>query len=142
MSMFSDRLKLLRNEYGLSLNDVAIKCGVTKSAIHLYELGTRSPKREVLEELSCLFNVDIDYLIGRSDVRNAAANLLGYSSLEEAYNAGADLSVLLKQTAPTEPELSEGEQMLIKLFRQIPPEQQPSAIEMLRSALKVAGILQ
>jgi transcriptional regulator with XRE-family HTH domain len=120
MSIFSERLKALRLEYGLSLNDVAIKCGTSKSSIHLYELGTRKPKREVLEELSCLFGVDIDYLTGRSDIKNAAANLLGYSSLEEAYNAGADLSVLLKQTAPTKPELSEGKRKLIEFAESVP----------------------
>ena len=143
MSIFSERLKTLREEYGLSLNDVATKCGISKSSVHLYEVGTRKPKYKALEELSCLFNVDIEYLTGQSDIKNAAANQLGYESLKEAYAAGVDLGALTqKQTAPTEPELSEGEQMLIKLFRQIPPEQQPSAIEMLRSALKVAGILQ
>jgi transcriptional regulator with XRE-family HTH domain len=137
-----NRLKELRMLSGLSLRDLAAKCDISKTALFAYEQGERHPKFETVEALCDVFNCDIDYLTGRSDIKNAAANLLGYSSLEEAYNAGADLSVLLKQTAPTELELSEGEQMLIKLFRQIPPEQQPSAIEMLRSALKVAGIPQ
>lgn len=137
-----NRLRELRELSGLSLRDLAQKCNISKTAIFAYEQGKRYPKYETVEALCDVFNCDMEYITGESDIKNAAANLLGYSSLEEAYNAGADLSVLLKQTAPTEPELSEGEQMLIKLFRQIPPEQQPSAIEMLRSALKVAGILQ
>jgi transcriptional regulator with XRE-family HTH domain len=62
---------------------------MSKSSIHLYELGKRNPKQNALEELSCLFNVDIDYLLGKTDVRNAAANSIGFHSLEEAYKNGA-----------------------------------------------------
>jgi transcriptional regulator with XRE-family HTH domain len=38
MSLFKQRLKELREEYGFSLQDVADKCGISKSAVYLYEL--------------------------------------------------------------------------------------------------------
>ena len=129
MSIFSDRLKELRSEYGLSLNDVAIKCGISKSAIHLYELSKRSPKRETLEELSCLFNVDIDYLIGRSDIRNAAANALGYSSLEEAYKAGVNIN-----KPPNE--LSEGKRKLIEFAESVPEDKVDLVLKLMQSIVE------
>lgn len=133
MSIFSDRLKLLREEYSLSLNDVAIKCGVTKSSIHLYELGKRCPKREVLEELSCLFNVDMDYLLGRSDIRNAAAHALGYSSLEEAYRAGANLDGITK-TPPNE--MSEGKRKLIEFAESVPEDKIDLVLRVMQSIVE------
>ena len=97
MSLFSDRLKYLREEYRYSLQELADKCGVSKSSIHLYELGTRKPKRETLEELCSIFNVDMDYLLGKSDIKNSTAYLIGYNSLAEAYEAGVDIDAALKR---------------------------------------------
>ena len=141
MSLFSDRLKELREEYGLSLRELADKCGVSKSAIHLYELGTRHPKREALEEMSCLFNVDIDYLLGKTDVKNATANLLGYNSLAEAFAAGVDVDAELKKLPP-EPQLTEGEEKLLKLIRLMPEEMKKQYTELLEATLKALGLIQ
>lgn len=116
MSLFKQRLKELREEYGLSLQEVADKCGISKSAVYLYELGKRNPKQKALEELSCLFNVDIDYLLGKTDIKNAAANAMGFNSLEDAYKAGAT-----KEQPPT-PKLTESERAWIELYRKLSPE--------------------
>ena len=141
MALFSDRLKYLREELGYSLQDIADECGVSKSSIHLYELGTRKPKRETLEELCCLFNVDMDYLLGKSDVRNATANLLGYNSLAEAYAAGVDIDEALKKITSQEPKLREGEEELLKLIRLMPDEMKALYIETLKATLKSLGLL-
>lgn len=137
-----NRLRELRELSGLSLRDLAQKCNISKTAIFAYEQGKRYPKYETVEALCDVFNCDIEYITGESDIKNAAAYSLGYPSLEAAWEDGVDLDPSKSKTPPNSPTLSEGEQILIQLFRQIPPEQQPSAIEMLRSALKVAGILQ
>jgi transcriptional regulator with XRE-family HTH domain len=141
MALFSDRLKYLREELGYSLQDIADECGVSKSSIHLYELGTRKPKRETLEELCCLFNVDMDYLLGKSDIRNATANLLGYNSLAEAYAAGVNVDETLKKIALQEPKLREGEEELLKLIRLMPDDMKAMYIEALRAALKTQGLM-
>ena len=113
MSSFVQRLKELREESGLSLRELADRCGVSKSAIHLYELGKRKPKREVLEEISCLFNVDIDYLLGKTDVKNATANIIGYNSLAEAFAAGVDVDAELKKNTPRRAEAPGGRRRVI-----------------------------
>ena len=141
MSSFSDRIKYLREEHGYSLQELADECGVSKSSIHLYELGTRKPKRETLEELCCLFNVDMAYLLGKSDIKNATATLLGYNSLAEAYAAGVDIDDALKKISPQEPKLREGEEELLKLIRLMPDEMKALYIETLKATLKSLGLI-
>jgi len=65
--LFSDRLKSLRNAKGLTQGDLANQTGLKQSSIAMYETGKRKPKIEVLERLADFFNVDIDYLVGKSD---------------------------------------------------------------------------
>ena len=43
--------------------------------------------------------------------------------------------------APGEPKLTEGEKMMLELFRKIPEDRQPEALELLRVALKMQKIL-
>lgn len=71
--MFAVRMKALREEHGYSLRFIADRCDISKSAVAMYEAGKRNPKIETLEALADLFNVDIDYLVGNSDIRNAYA---------------------------------------------------------------------
>ena len=72
MVRFSDRLKALRNSKGLSQADFAKQVGVSKSSINMYERGEREPNFETLEAIADYFNVDLDYLLGKSDVPNKA----------------------------------------------------------------------
>lgn len=141
MASFSDRIKYLREEHGYSLQELADKCGVSKSSIHLYELGTRKPKRETLEEICCLFNVDMAYLLGKSEIKNATATLLGYNSLAEAYAAGVDIDEALKKISPPEPQLTEGEDKLLKLIRLMPDEMKKQYTELLEATLKALGLI-
>lgn len=69
--MFSQRLKELREEHGYSVRELADLCDISKSAISLYEQGKRKPKIEALEAIADIFNVDMAYLVGESDIRNA-----------------------------------------------------------------------
>ena len=64
---FSERLKQLRAQRGLTQDTLSKQSGLTKSSIAMYETGKRKPKIEVLERLADFFNVDLDYLVGKSD---------------------------------------------------------------------------
>lgn len=70
MSKFSERFKLLRKERGLSQAVLATELGFTKSSVNMYERGDREPGLESLETIADFFNVDMDYLLGKSDVQN------------------------------------------------------------------------
>ena len=70
MPNFSERFKLLRKERGLSQAALATELGFTKSSVNMYERGDREPGLESLETIADFFNVDMDYLLGKSDVQN------------------------------------------------------------------------
>ena len=59
------RLRSLREERGLSQEEVAKALGVSRVAYLKYESGENRPVRK-LKELSRFFNVTIDYLLGNS----------------------------------------------------------------------------
>lgn len=66
MSITGDRLRALRQDMGLSQEEIAKKIGVSRPAYVNYEQGKSRPTRK-LEELSALFNVTSDYIMGLSD---------------------------------------------------------------------------
>lgn len=61
------RLKQCRKEKGLTQYEVAIYCDITEKAYQNYELMTREPKLEILRKIADIFDVSIDYLVGRTD---------------------------------------------------------------------------
>ncbi len=64
---FFDRLKELRNEKGLSQQQLAQALGLSRSRYSLYELGVREPSIDLLKTMASFFNITIDYLVGYSD---------------------------------------------------------------------------
>lgn len=69
-----NRIKKLREEFNYTQQDLANKLNSSKSVIGLYESETRKPSLEVLVKLSEIFNCSIDYLLGKSDIRNSENN--------------------------------------------------------------------
>lgn len=61
--------KKLRKELDLTQGAVAEKLGVSKSTVAMWETGQRFPSPELYEQIADFFNVDIDYLYGRTHVR-------------------------------------------------------------------------
>lgn len=65
MSSFSENLRSLRKERGLSQAELGEFLGLAKSTISMYENGQRQPEFEVEEAIADFFNVNLDYLRGR-----------------------------------------------------------------------------
>lgn len=65
----SERLKLLRKEKGLKQVDVADVLDISRSSYGHYETGHALPNKEALEKLSDYYDVSVDFLLGKSDVR-------------------------------------------------------------------------
>lgn len=66
---FKEIIKELRNQRGLTQEGLAQEMGVSKSSVAMWETGNRFPSKEIYEQLADLFNVDIDYLYGRTDIK-------------------------------------------------------------------------
>lgn len=60
--MFNDVLRQLRNKAGMSQEELAKRLGMSKSAISMYESGSREPSLEILEAIADIFNVDMNTL--------------------------------------------------------------------------------
>lgn len=95
MPCFSERLRSLRKNFGLSQQKLADVIGsVSKSSINMYERGEREPGFETMEALADFFNVDLDYLYGKSDLPNKSCDSKLYQSHLVVDLSAEELSVL------------------------------------------------
>jgi len=60
-----EQLKILRKQKGLYQKDVATFLGVDRTTYVKYENGVSEPDNDTLVKLAELFNVSVDYLLGR-----------------------------------------------------------------------------
>ena len=67
MSKFSERLKELREEKGLTQKELAKELAMTDGAICLWESGKRAPSFDNAIIVSKYFNVSLEYLAGLED---------------------------------------------------------------------------
>ncbi len=67
---FGERIKQLRLEKDMRQEDLAKIINVHRATIGKYENNERFPDLEILEALADYFKVTVDYLLGRSDIRN------------------------------------------------------------------------
>lgn len=65
-----NRLKELRIEKGLLQSDIAKIINKGERTVGFYETGERDMNTETLAILSDFFNVSIDYLLGKTNIRN------------------------------------------------------------------------
>lgn len=105
----STKIKELRQERGLTLEQVAKVVGVGKSTVRKWETGMiANMKRDKIASLAKALGTTPAYLMGWKE-----------------------------KTPPEDKEdLSEGERMMLELFRQIPEDQQELVLQMIRVALK------
>jgi transcriptional regulator with XRE-family HTH domain len=115
-----EMLKKLRKDNGLSQQKLAQMMGVTQSTIANYEKNQRHPNLDVLSGIAELFDVSVDYLLGKS----GDAMSVGYDNRNHVQLADDFLSLLLNDNETAawgfleQYEASFGfEDVLFKLFR-------------------------
>lgn len=65
MGDFSNIFRKIREQSGLTQQQLADKLGISRSAVGMYEKGEREPNFETLELIADTFNVDMNYLLGK-----------------------------------------------------------------------------
>lgn len=90
---FSARLRRLRLDKDLKCSEVAIGTGLSHTAILGYEDGTQTPKMDSLIKLADFFDVSVDWLIGRTDMRRLPKNI----EILEIENKLLELGALTEQ---------------------------------------------
>lgn len=118
---FCDKLKLLREEREMTLAEFAHLLGTSKQVISRYERGENTPKITTVAHYAKVLNVSLAFLMNDNETDRT-------------------VPTSNRQTnTPDEPKLTEGEKMLLDLFRQIPEEQQQLVLGMIRVALNTKG---
>lgn len=59
-----EKMRCLREHYGLTQTQLAERLGVTKSAVNAWETGTNSPSLTYIIKLAQIYGVSTDYLLG------------------------------------------------------------------------------
>lgn len=67
---FGERLKELRLENELTQLELAKKLFISKSSICKYEKDNNFPEASLLQKIADYFNVSVDYLLGKSNVKS------------------------------------------------------------------------
>lgn len=95
------RLKELRDERGITQQEIANKTKISRSVLSQYENGIVEPTANVVSKLADFFGISTDYLLGRTDE-------FGYVTV---------------QSSPAIPRLTESERYLLEWFRALPSEE-------------------
>lgn len=122
MGNFQNIFKRLRTSSKLTQAEMAEKLGISRSTIGMYETGAREPDFETLEKIADFFNVDIDYLLGRTKKTALLPETIGHYYLNDETRA-------IAQEAFENPEL----RTLFKVARDIPPERLRAHIEFMKT---------
>jgi len=61
--MVADRIRILREQKGLTQTDLAKQLGITRSSVNAWELGISVPSTQYIVELAQIFKVSTDYLL-------------------------------------------------------------------------------
>lgn len=68
--MIGKRIKTLRNERNLLQKDLAEQLNLSQQTISLYESEKRQPDYQILQSIADFFNVSVDYLLGRTNIKD------------------------------------------------------------------------
>lgn len=109
MSTVGDRILFMRKQLGLTQEELAKKMGYkSKSTINKIELGINDIPQSKIFQFAEVLDTTPAYLMGWDE--------------EE-------------KISPNEPTLTEGEKMLLDLFKKVPEDQQQLVLQMIRAAL-------
>lgn len=61
--MIADKIKVLREQRGMTQAELARRLGVTRSGVNAWEMGITVPSTQYIVELALLFSVSTDYLL-------------------------------------------------------------------------------
>ena len=80
--MIADKIKTLREKKGITQSELALKLGITRSAVNAWEMGITVPSTQYVVHLAKFFNVSTDYLFDLSTT--ATISVEGLSEREIA----------------------------------------------------------
>ena len=162
--MFYEIFCRLCQVHDLTPSGAATKIGFNRASVTMWKNTGKAPKQELLLKIANFFGVTTDYLLGydlqaridslafqidqlKEEIRTASAERkeeleATLFTLEESHEDMLLAQALTanskkehKKSSLDELSLTEGEKVMLELFRQIPEDQQPVVLAMIRAAL-------
>ena len=113
------RIKKALSIRNMTQTELCSRTKISKSSLSEYLSGKYVPRQDKVFILAKALDVDPVWL-------------WGYDVPMENKPEPAE-----QKSSPTEPQLSEGEKLMLELFRRIPEDRQQAALDLLRAALKM-----
>ena len=107
-----ERLKVALRMANMKQSELCQCTGLDKGAVSSYVSGKYEPKSDAINKMAIALNVN------------------------EMWLWGYDVPMEREKDTPDKLKLTEGEEMLLELFRQVPVESQQMVLDMIRIALK------
>lgn len=102
--VIGEKIKSLRKDNGLTQKKLSELTGISEISIRKYENGDRNPKIEALERIAEVLNVQVDYILGRSDFKRLGSKIMIEDVLhliEKIDNADENFSKLVRNIVDT-----------------------------------------
>lgn len=112
ISTTPERLRLALSNANMKQVELSYKTGLDKGSISCYLSGKYEPKSDAINKMAIALNVN------------------------EMWLWGYDVPMEREKKTPDKIELTEGEEMLLELFRRVPIESQPMVLDVLKAVLK------
>lgn len=128
--MISKSIKKLRQQMGLTQNELAKRVSVSPSTIAMYERGDREPNSDVVVRLTDVFGVEVNEIYGKPPKKikipvlgyvaagipiEAVEEVLDYEELSpQMVRDGAEYFALKIKGHSMEPKISEGDVVIVR----------------------------
>lgn len=109
--MLSKRLKQLRLSNNLTQTEMAKILGTSQPSYQKWEKGVRTPTPKNLEKIANFFNTSVDYLLGKTDIKNNS------DIDEEALEQSLKKSIGFNGKPPTDEEIQNMKSALIDYLK-------------------------
>ena len=106
----AERIKTLRENFGLSQAELAGRLDITRSSVNAWEMGISTPSTQYLVELSLLFKVSTDFLLELNHAETVDISTLDLEektilySMLNYFMRHRRIAELLRESGVSEPE--------------------------------------
>ena len=83
--MIAERIKFLREQKEYTQTELAKRLGITRSGVNAWEMGISVPSTQYIVELSGIFSVSTDYLLGVEKTSTIDVSGLTETDIEMIY---------------------------------------------------------
>lgn len=83
--MIAEKIKFLREQKAYTQTELAKKLGITRSSVNAWEMGISVPSTQYIVELSNIFSVSTDYLLGVEKTSSIDVSGLTEKDIEMVY---------------------------------------------------------